>query len=70
MFQRRQAELTQPVYEKIIKFLDVFCQQRGIVIVLEAGTAYQERMLVWNAPSTDLTEEFMKEYNKANPKKP
>ncbi len=65
--QKRLAEATQPIYGKIFKFLEGFCQQRGIVLVMEAGVAYQSGVLVWNAPVADITDELIKEYNKANP---
>lgn len=65
--QKRLAEVSQPVYEKIGKFLEQFCQQRGIVLVLEGGAAQQAGVLIYASPATDVTEEFMKEYNKVNP---
>jgi outer membrane protein len=65
--QRRLAELAQPVYEKVTKFLDAYCQQRGIVMVLEVGAAQQAGILIFASQATDITEDFIKEYNKANP---
>ncbi|MBK7601310.1 MAG: OmpH family outer membrane protein [Acidobacteria bacterium] len=35
--QKRLAEVSQPVYEKVGKLLEQYCQQRGIVLVLEAA---------------------------------
>jgi outer membrane protein len=65
--QRRLAEITQPVYEKVGKFLETYCQQRGIVMVLEGGAAQQAGILLFAAQATDITDDFIKEYNKANP---
>jgi outer membrane protein len=65
--QRRLAEVTQPVYEKVGKFLETYCQQRGIVMVLEGGAAQQAGILLFAAQATDITDDFIKEYNKANP---
>jgi len=65
--QRRLGEVAQPVYDKITKFLDTYCQQRGIVMVLEIGAAQQAGILIFAAQPTDITEDFIKEYNKANP---
>jgi outer membrane protein len=65
--QRRLAEVTQPVYEKVGKFLEGYCQQRGIVMVLEGGAAQQAGILLFAAQATDITDDFIKEYNKANP---
>lgn len=65
--QRRLAEITQPVYEKVGKFLESYCQQRGIVMVLEGGAAQQAGILLFAAQATDITDDFIKEYNKVNP---
>jgi len=65
--QRRLAEVAQPVYDKVTKFLDTYCQQRGIVMVLEVGAAQQAGILIFASQGTDITEDFIKEYNKANP---
>ncbi len=65
--QKRLAEVSQPVYEKIGKFLEGYCLQRGIVMVLEGGASQQAGVLIYAAPATDITEDFMKEYNKVNP---
>jgi Skp family chaperone for outer membrane proteins len=64
---KRYGEVSQPVYEKIQKSIASYCQQRGIVMVLEAGQSFQAGVMLWSAPATDITEDFMKEYNKANP---
>ena len=67
MGQRRLAEISQPVYDKIGKVLESYCQARGIVLVLEGGAAQQAGILLYAAQATDITDDFMKEYNKANP---
>ena len=65
--QKRLGEVSQPVYEKVGKFLEQYCTQRGIVLVLEGGAAQQAGVLIFAAPATDITENFIKEYNKVNP---
>uniref|UniRef100_UPI00397DE2E3 hypothetical protein n=1 Tax=Salmonella sp. SAL4355 TaxID=3159876 RepID=UPI00397DE2E3 len=55
------------VYEKVGKFLEGYCQQRGIVMVLEGSAAQQAGILLFAAQATDITDDFIKEYNKANP---
>ncbi len=65
--QKRLGEVSQPVYEKVGKFLEQYCTQRGIVLVLEGGAAQQAGVLIFAAPATDITEDFIKEYNKVNP---
>jgi len=67
MGQKRLAEVTQPIYDKVGKFLESYCQQRGIVMVLEGGAAQQAGILLFAAQATDITDDFIKEYNKANP---
>jgi outer membrane protein len=67
MGQRRLAEVTQPIYDKVGKFLEGYCQQRGIVMVLEGGAAQQAGILLFASQATDITDDFIKEYNKANP---
>jgi outer membrane protein len=67
MGQKKVAELTQPIYDKVGKFLEGYCQQRGIVMVLDGGAAQQAGILLFAAQATDITEDFIKEYNRANP---
>jgi outer membrane protein len=65
--QKRLAAVSQPIFDKILKFLSSYCEQRGIIMVLDGGVAYQGGVLIWATPATDITDDFMKEYNKANP---
>ncbi|MEO6724962.1 MAG: OmpH family outer membrane protein [Blastocatellia bacterium] len=67
MGQKRLADAYQPVSDKIMKFLDGYCQQRGIVMVMEGGAVQQAGVLLYASSATDITEDFMKEYNKVNP---
>ncbi|MGH9803252.1 MAG: OmpH family outer membrane protein, partial [Blastocatellia bacterium] len=64
---KRQTEVTQPIYEKIGKFLEGYCQQRGIVMVLEGGAVQQTGVVLYASLASDITEDFMIQYNKANP---
>jgi Skp family chaperone for outer membrane proteins len=65
--QKRLGDVQGPIYDKVGKLLEGYCQQRGIVLVIEAGAAQQAGVLLFAAPATDITEDFMKEYNKVNP---
>jgi Skp family chaperone for outer membrane proteins len=65
--QKRFGEVSQPIYEKIQKGIGSYSQQRGIVMVLEGSQSFQAGVMLWSAPATDITDDFMKEYNKANP---
>jgi Skp family chaperone for outer membrane proteins len=64
--ERRLGEIQQPIYDKVAKYLESYCQARGIVLVMEGGVAQQTGILLFAAPTTDITDDFMKEYNKAN----
>src|SRR5262249_17753851 len=64
---KRMGEISQPIYDKVGKFLEQYCQSRGIVMVMEGGPAQQAGILLFAAPATDITDDFMKEYNKVNP---
>jgi len=64
---KRLQEITGPIYEKVGRFLETYCQQRGIVMVLEGGAAQQAGILLFASQATDITDDFVKEYNKANP---
>jgi len=58
---------TKPVRDKLLQFLNNYASQRGIVLVLDlAGAAQSGSIAYWN-PGTDITEDFIGEYNKANP---
>jgi outer membrane protein len=65
--QKKLGEATQPIYDKITQFLKQYCQQRGIVLVLDGGRAAGSGVLVWGSQTADITSDFIAEYNKANP---
>ena len=58
---------TKPVRDKMTQFLNSYVAQRNIVVVLNlAGAAQTGSLAYWN-PGLDITEDFVAEYNKANP---
>ena len=65
--QKRVADVRQPVYAKIGEALNKYAATKGIVIVLDAAVAQQQGFLLWAMPTSDITVDFIKEYNKANP---
>ncbi len=65
--KRRFEEVSGPIYDKIGNFLDQYAKKHRISMVLEVGAAQQSGLLVFAAATTDITEDFMREYNKANP---
>jgi outer membrane protein len=52
---------------KLFQFLQTYSQQRGIVLIINlAGAAQSGTIAYWN-PGADITQDFVTEYNKANP---
>jgi Skp family chaperone for outer membrane proteins len=58
---------TRPVRDKLYQFLQSYAAQRGIVMIINLAGAAQSQTLAYWSPGTDITEDFIKEYNKANP---
>ena len=66
-YDRTIDTATKPVRDKLYQFLNNYASQRGIVLVINlAGAAQSGSLAYWN-PGTDITEDFIGEYNKANP---
>ncbi len=65
--QKREQEETGAIYDKISKFLEQYCAQKGITQVLEAGKLRETALVVYAAPAAFITDDFIKEYNKAHP---
>ena len=58
---------TKPIRDKLIQFINTYASQRGIVVIFNlAGAAQTGALAYWN-PGTDITDDFIAEYNKANP---
>ena len=58
---------TRPVRDKLYQFLQNYATQRGIVMIINlAGAAQSGTLAYWN-PGSDITDDFIAEYNKANP---
>jgi outer membrane protein len=67
---KREQEETGATYEKISKFLEQYCAQKGITQVLEAGKLRETGLVIFAVPTAFITDDFVKEYNKANPVSP
>ncbi len=66
-YDRTIDTATKPVRDKLYQFLNNYASQRGIILVINlAGAAQSGSLAYWN-PGTDITEDFIGEYNKANP---
>lgn len=66
LFQKRGQEVVSPIMDKINKFLNQYSQQNNIVLVLDRDIALNGNFMVWATPATEITEDFIKAYNKAN----
>ena len=66
--ERRLLDIaTRPVRDKMTQFLNTYAAQRNIVVVINlAGAAQSGSLAYWN-PKLDITDDFIGEYNKANP---
>jgi Skp family chaperone for outer membrane proteins len=66
-YEKAVETATKPVRDKLYQFLNNYATQRSIVLVINlAGAAQSGTLAYWN-PGTDITEDFITEYNKANP---
>ena len=66
-YDRAVGTATKPVWDKLIQFLQTYSGQRGIVIVINLAGAAQSGTLAYVNPGSDITDDFVAEYNKANP---
>jgi len=64
--KREQAE-TDDVYEKLRKSLEQYCAKHGITHVFDARRLQDTGVVVYAAPTSNITKDFISEYNKANP---
>jgi Skp family chaperone for outer membrane proteins len=56
----------QPVSEKLEKFAKDYTVRKGITVLVDLANAFNSGLIVWYDPKLDVTEDFIKEYNKAN----
>ncbi len=62
---KREEQETSPVFDKINQFMVKYSQQHGLTLILEGGAIGQA--LLYFTPEANITDDFMREYNKANP---
>jgi outer membrane protein len=61
------ATATKPVWDKLSQFLTNYATQRGIILIIRLPEAYQLGTLAYHGTNVDVTEDFITQYNKANP---
>jgi outer membrane protein len=64
---RARDKAFEPITGKLGKFAEDYTAKRGIVMLVDISNAVQSGIVVWFDPRSDITQEFINEYNKANP---
>lgn len=67
MARKREEEDTGPIYDKLSKYLDQYCTKHGITHVFDARRLQETGIVVYASSVANITDDFVKEYNKANP---
>jgi len=69
MASKREKAETENILEKLSKFLEQYCAKYGITHVFDARRLQDTGVVVYAAPMSNITKDFISEYNKANPAK-
>ncbi len=64
--KREEAE-TGPIKEKLSKYLEQYCTKHGISYVFDGRALQESGVIIFAAPAANITDDFIKEYNKAYP---
>ena len=64
---RAREQTLQPISEKLERFARDYTNRHGISMLIDIANAINSGNVVWYNPRLDVTEDFIKEYNKANP---
>jgi outer membrane protein len=64
---RARDKAFEPITGKLSKFAEDYTAKRGVVMLIDLANGVQSGTLVWYDPRADVTQDFIKEYNKANP---
>jgi Skp family chaperone for outer membrane proteins len=67
MAGKREREETEAIYDKLSKFMDQYCAKYGITHVFDANRLRETGVVVYAASTANITNDFIAEYNKANP---
>ena len=62
-YQKRRAEVLQPLQEDVAKALDVYAKARGITILLDGS----QIPITYADDAIDITDAFIADYNSKNP---
>ncbi len=64
---RARDKAFEPIQAKLLEFAKRFTATRGIVLLVDAANGVQSGTLLWYDQRSDVTQDFINEYNKANP---
>src|SRR5215510_4176421 len=64
---KRELAETDNIVEKVMKSLEQYCAKHGITHVFDARRLQDTSVVVYMAPTSNITKDFISEYNKANP---
>jgi outer membrane protein len=64
---RARDKAFEPISAKLGKFAEEYTAKRGIVMLVDLANAVQSGTVIWFDPRSDVTQDFISEYNKANP---
>ena len=57
----------KPISDKLGKFAEDYTKRKGITMLIDLANALQSGTLVWFDRCVDITDDFIAEYNRANP---
>ncbi len=64
---KREDAVTGETYKKVNDFLLKYVADKGITIVWNTGKIFESGVVLYIDPKADITDDFVKEYNKVNP---
>jgi outer membrane protein len=65
--RRASESAIQPINEKVSRFLQDYAAKRGIILLINVANEANAHTVVWFDKRSDVTQDFINEYNRANP---
>ncbi len=65
--EKRKQQVLTPLSEKVFRFLENYAQGRNIVVIFDLAVNGQVPIIISVGAGSNITDDFVKEYNKANP---
>jgi hypothetical protein len=65
--QKESDTALGPIRQKLAEFVKGYATQRNIILILDKSAAFQSGTIAYVADAIDVTDDFIAEYNKANP---